>query len=143
MIFNRKEEETKQLPPKKIKKEEESEFEWDIKRILIAGVFLIVLVVAGFEGKKAFLGKNPGVLGESIQNKPIEVKKPTVKAPINVSSTVDSAIREIKNNITNLDPKEVASSSPQVQKVLRDMQQLQDLPANQAREACTKICSGL
>jgi predicted RNA-binding protein with EMAP domain len=45
--------------------------------------------------------------------------------------------------IIYLDPEEVASSSPQIQKVLNDIQGIKNLPADQARNTCMKICSGI
>jgi hypothetical protein len=35
---------------------------------------------------------------------------------------------------------EVASSSPQVQKILNDIKALQQYPANQIKDLCRKIC---
>src|SRR3972149_11550225 len=131
MFFRKKEEEVLNKPKKK---EVENEFEWDKKRIFITLFFAIVVILVGLELKKIFL-PNTKILGDAVQNKQVNVEKPTVKAPnINVSSQVESTIKDIKNSIESLNPSEVASSSPQIQKVLQDIQGIKDLPSNQARE---------
>lgn len=127
-----------------MKREIEQDFEWDKKRILIGLGILTVIIIAGFEFKGLFLNKNGNVLGETNINKPSEIEKPNVKPPsINFQSEVGSTIADIKKNIGQLDTREIASSSPQIQKVLQDIQGIKDLPSNQAREMCLKICSGI
>lgn len=126
-----------------MKKDIQEEQEWDIKRILIVGFFLIVGLLVVLELKNVFL-KDTSFLGDAVQNKPVEIKKPNIKSPgTNFSSQVGSTVEEIKNNVSNLDAAEVATSSPQIQKVLKDIQGIKDLPSNQAREMCLKICSGI
>ncbi len=127
-----------------MKKEIDQEFEWDKKRILIGLGILTVVVIAGFELKGLFLNKNGNVLGETDINKSSEIEKPEVRPPnINFKSEVDSTIADIKKNIGQLDTREIASSSPQIQKVLQDIQGIKDLPSSQAKEMCLKICSGI
>jgi TolA-binding protein len=127
---------------KKSRKKQESGEEWNKKGVFIAGFFLIVILLAGIEAKNFFF-KDTNVLGKSSGNvydvDPVEVQTPKV----NVSSEVGSRIKDIKQNVNELNVEEVASSSPQIQKVLRDIQGIKDYPTNQAREACMKICSGL
>ncbi|KKQ34567.1 MAG: hypothetical protein US51_C0034G0006 [Microgenomates group bacterium GW2011_GWA2_37_6] len=127
-----------------MKKEIEQDFEWDRKRILIGLGILSVIAIAAFELKGLFLNKNGNVLGETNINKSSEIEKPNVKPPnINLQSEIDSTIANIKKNIGQLDTREVASSSPQIQKVLQDIQGIKDLPSSQAKEMCLKICSGI
>ena len=127
-----------------MKKEIEQDFEWDKKRILIGLSIFAVIVIAAFELKGLFLNKNGNVLGETNINRSSEIEKPNVKPPnINFKSEVGSTIADIKKNIGQLDTREVASSSPQIQKVLQDIQGIKDLPSSQAKEMCLKICSGI
>ena len=126
-----------------MKKETPEEFQWDRKRILIAIFLLIAGLIVIFELKGTFI-KNKAALGDAIQNKPVEVKRPEIKSPnIDISSKVDAKIEDIKNNVGSLDPAEVATSSPQIQKVLRDIQEIKNLPVDQAKQTCMKICSGI
>lgn len=126
-----------------MKKEEES-IEWDKRKILITTCIAIVAVILAVELKSRFLPGSESVLGQSSEKKPMSVQKPDIKSPnINFQSEVDSKISEIKQNINGLNAVEVASSSPQIQKVLQDIQGIKDLPSNQAKEMCLKICGGI
>lgn len=124
-------------------KKEES-IEWDKRKILITFCVAIVAVILAVELKSRFLPSSESVLGQSSEKKSTSVQKPDIKPPnINFQSGVGSKISEIKQNINGLDAQEVASSSPQIQKVLHDIQGIKDLPSNQAKEMCLKICSGI
>lgn len=125
-----------------MKKEIVEEFEWNKRRIAIGLIILTALVIGAVELKGYLSGTGKNVLGESAVPKSSEVKKPDVKAP-DIQTEIGPKIEEIKKNIENLDANEIASSSPQIQKVLQDIQGIKDLPANQAKDACLKICGGL
>lgn len=125
-------------------KKEVDEDQWDKKKILITLFFSIVGILVALELKSMFIDKNSGVLGQAIQNKPVEITKPDIKPPnLNASSLVGSKIDEIKKNVSRLNAEEVATSSPQIQKVLNDIQGIKNLPVDQARQTCLKICSGI
>lgn len=125
------------------RKEEFNSEEWDKKKIIITSFFAIVAILAAAEIKGTFFPGSVGVLGEST-NKPTPIKKPDMKPPkFNVVSEVGSTINEIRKNIEELSAEEVATTSPQIQKVLQDIQGIKDLPTNQARDMCLKICSGI
>lgn len=143
---DKKEEEEKlEEAPKKSRKEkkEEEELVWDKRRIIIAFV-LVAFILFGLRQVKGMFFPNTNILGESTVKKASEVDKPSVIGPgVDIEGNVTSKFEDIKDNIVNLDPEEVASSSPQIQKVLRDIEGLKDLPADQARNTCMKICSGI
>lgn len=129
-----------------MQKDDDSEFEWNKKRVMVTAFFLVVGILIALEVKGMFLDSQAGrdVLGETNIRKSEEIKRPEIEGPsINLQSEVGSRIDEIKKNINGLDAVDIASSSPQIQKVLRDIQGIKDLPANQAKEACLKICSGI
>lgn len=124
-------------------KNKENSPEWDRKRIVITAFFAVVTILFAFEVKNRFFPNTKLILGQSTINKSA-IEKPSIKPPnFNIASEVGSKISEIKQNINGLDAKEVATSSPQIQKVLHDIQGIKDLPANQAKEMCLKICSGI
>jgi hypothetical protein len=123
-----------------MKKEEKNE-EWDIRRILITLFFLVVCILVVLEVKRMLL-PNAKILPSS-KDIVVEVKKPDLKPPVNVQSAVDSKISQIKDSISGIDAEEIATSSPQIQKVLRDIQGIKNLPADKAKDQCLKICSGL
>lgn len=128
--------------PKKVEKEDDG-MVWDKKRILIGVAVLFIAFLAVRELKDMFF-PNTNILGESTVRKPSEVESPNIGAPdVNLESKVGSTVSEIKENINTINPEEVASSSPQIQKVLRDIQGLKDLPSEKAKNACMKVCSQL
>ncbi len=136
------EEEIPKLKPKKIEKEDDG-LEWDKKRILTTLLFGIIAIFLVMELKHRFF-PDTNILGESTVKKASEIEKPSVKGPnMDLESKVGSTLNEVKNNINQIDPEEVATSSPQIQKVLNDIQGIRDLPADKARNTCMKICSGI
>ena len=145
MKFRKKEEpveiEELEKPKRSVKKEEE--FEWDRKRIISALIVGLIIVLVVFEVKNKFY-PNTDILGQSSVKKSSEVERPEVDSPnLNVESKVGTAIDDIKNNIDEISPEEVASSSPQIQKVLQDIQGLKNLPIDKAKSTCLKLCSEL
>lgn len=121
------------------KREMEEEYEWDKKRIAVFLIIFTVIVLAGLELKRTFF-PNMSILGVSVKR---SVEKPSIEPPHLNLSQVSSTIEDVKKNVQSLDAAEIASSSPQIQKVLRDIQGIKDLPANQAKEMCLKVCSGI
>lgn len=139
MFFRKKEE---AVEPVKTRRKEESSEEWDKKRVIVTAFFVVVAILAIREIKTTFFSNNDEVLGQNVSVSPTPIKKPDVEIPrFNVANEVGSKIEELKKNIEGLDPVEVASSSPQIQKVLKDMEGLKDLPSNEAKSMCMKLCS--
>lgn len=121
-----------------IKKETIEEESWDKKKIVIGILSFLVLLFAFLYFKNTLFPNKSEIKGVSTIS--------TTKQDENLnkaSEKLQEKINEVKQNVDNLNVAEVASSSPQVQKVLNDIKSLEDLPRNQAREACVKICSGL
>lgn len=138
-----KEEVVVEKPRSRRTEKKEDELEWDKKRILIIGFTAIVAIALAIELKRMFL-PNTSVLGQNSVKKASEVEKPNVSTPnIDLESKVISSVEDIKAAIGGLDPEEVASSSPQIQKVLEDMQGIKNLPKDEARNTCLRICSGI
>ncbi|MBI2032497.1 MAG: hypothetical protein HYV38_02915 [Candidatus Levybacteria bacterium] len=120
------------------KKIEES---WDRKKVFLALSLVIILLIFGFFGSNRYFGQpKTEVKGDAIKE---EVKKTIEKPNINIKRDLESKVNAIREDVDSLDVKEVASSSPQIQKVLNDIKSIQNLPSNEAREACMKICSGI
>jgi predicted lipid-binding transport protein (Tim44 family) len=116
---------------------------WDKKKVAI-GVFILCIVFwIGYE--------NRGMIGE-YNKKPVqEVAGSSTKNDQSTDTQkksmpnfdIQQKITEITTQVSNLNAVEVAASSPQIQKVLKDMEGLKSLPQNQAKDACIKICSSL
>lgn len=130
------------VKPKKVEKEDDG-LVWDKKRLVIALVLVFVLVF-GVDKLKNMFFPHTNILGESTIKKASEIEKPDVQGPnMDLQSHVTSSLQDVKDNINSINPEEVATSSPQIQKVLHDIQGIKNLPSDQARNACLKICSGI
>lgn len=116
---------------------------WDKKKIAI---FLLILILAGVGlvygfGNQKFLsqGEISGI--QAVE----EREKPKIEPPsfTNLQNTFEERFNDIRKEAEKIDVTEVASSSPQIQKVINDIKALQNYPRNQAKEACFSICEGL
>lgn len=116
---------------------------WDKKKIAI---FLLILLLVGgvlsygFENQKLLPQKE--VRGtQTIEQK----EEPKVEPPslTNLQNTFEERFNDVRKEAEKIDVAEVASSSPQVQKVINDIKSLQNYPQSRAKEACFNICEGL
>lgn len=116
---------------------------WDLKKIIALLLFVGILAF-GLKtfvlDKKLQLNSNSetptAVQGVSTQNNPNP-------SPMSIQKSFDTSLNNLKKEVNNINVAEIASSSPQVQKVLSDLKNLQNLPQSQAKDACLKICNGL
>ncbi len=124
-------------------KEIKTEEAWDKKKIIITIAVLLGLVVALVYFTGAYKVKGDSAkqsrieLQEAVEGAAQSVDVPTIK------ETVQDKIEEIKTEASNIDIVEVASSSPQVQKIINDIKALENYPKDQAKSMCEKICDSL
>lgn len=127
---------------KEQKKKEE--IEWDKKKIIIFLAVVLFLLIGAYVLKSIILGENTstknsqnsfqqGIKGVDIQESPQQ----------SLRNNVRDQIENLKEEAQNIDIVDIASSSPQVQKVINDLKAIQNYPSNQIRQACEKVCSGL
>lgn len=120
---------------------------WNKKRIFAAFFLIIGLIILGYFLKTKVLGENSspsdfpkavkGTTSEKKENK----KEQEDGLNINVQKAVKEKIESLKQEVSSLNIMEVASSSPQIQKIINDIKSLEQYPTNQARELCKQICS--
>lgn len=126
----------------KDKKRKEDDSEWDKRKI---GIFLIVLFLLfglGFYLRGVFLpATTEDVKSASVA--PKTTKDITDTLSSDVPTNMQDKVNQIQQSVNNLNVNDIASSSPQVQKVLNDIRALQDYPKNQAKQACINICNQL
>ncbi len=113
---------------------------WNKKRIFFAIFLLIVAIVGGYFFKTKVLGsQNSPQSAKSVEG--ISAKQEDVK---NLGASIQDAVKEkinsLKQEVSGLNLSEIASSSPQVQKIINDVKSLEQYPVNQAKEICKKIC---
>lgn len=109
----------------------------------LLGLITMTIVIVGI----LMINKNPQMVAgvrtqkEVVQN--VSEKKSEEKISDNVKANVSENLDKIKEQVAGLSAQDLMSSSPQIQKVIKDLQDLQKYPKNQAKEACLKICEGL
>lgn len=133
---------------------------WDKKKILIGLLVLILVIGLGFGAKVFVLDKNKNLNDAFKENKvkgsTTEKKEDVVSSqdqlqskPLSLPSTdnlkteAENKLEVIKQEITELNITELASSSPQIRKILDDIKSLEQYPRNQAKDICEGICKGL
>jgi uncharacterized membrane protein len=119
--------------------EEVNKETWDKKKIFLAVFLLIVLVTGAYYLKKEFL-TNPSEQTKLVEGASTVANSIESGPKINIQDAVQQKIDSIKQEVSGLNLMEVASSSPQVQKVLNDIKDLQQYPTNQIKDLCRKIC---
>lgn len=125
---------------KEVFKAQEEETVWDKKKIFIA-LFVLLFLFGGL-GYTARPYLNDLLQTNTLVSQQTKVEGAKTQA-VPQPQALQEKIAEIKETINNLDAGEIASSSPQVQKVMRDIKGLQDYPRNQAKEMCQQVCSRL
>jgi hypothetical protein len=114
--------------------------QWDKKKILFFLIAAVVLVGIGFEAKDLILGTS---VSPSVSIAKPDIKGAATQAVPNIKNSVQNQLDSLKTEAQNVDLVEIASSSPQVQKVINDLKALQDYPKNQLKATCEQICNGL
>lgn len=119
--------------------DQEEELEWDKKKIAIALIILIILI-AGLVFSRPFIfgesksvSTQKSVQGITTQNTSLLPSEENVKKQINA----------VQDKISKLSVKDIASSSPQVQQILHELQSLPKSPGDTIKQACVKLCNGL
>ena len=125
---------------------------WNKKKILIT--LLIVVLLIGFGAKTFVLSKNKdffsvhtvptflksvmGVNTQKDKEKGESTKKNTSSLPI--QAVIKEKLDDLKKEVNSLNVVDIASSSPQIQKIINDLNSLKEYPANEAKEICKQIC---
>jgi len=118
-----------------------SEESWNKKRIF-AAIFLIVLLAIGgylFKTRVLDTDLSPQNL-KSVKGKASKEERKKEDLGIQIQEAVKEKINSLKQEASSLNIAEVASSSPQIQKIINDIKALEQYPTNQAKEICKQIC---
>lgn len=113
---------------------------WNKKKIFVAVFLLILLMIGGYFFRDRIFGENPLQQLKSVKGTSIKENSPLPEFKMNVQEAVKEKINSLKQEVLGLNVLEIASSSPQVQKILQDIKSLEQYPINQAQEICKKIC---
>ncbi len=115
------------------------EVEWDKKRIILFLVAAAALIIIGFELRTLLSGDNAASNQSLNQN----VKGAAIQPAPSIQKGIQDQISNLKNEAQNINVVDIASSSPQVQKVINDLKAIKNYPKNQLKDTCQQICNGL
>lgn len=118
---------------------------WNKKRIFLAFFLLICLGVGVYYFKTEVMGEKINLFnkdfGKSVKG--VETVKKNDLAPgidIDLQKALKEKLEGLKKEVGNLSVADIASSSPQIQKVLSDIKSLEQYPNNQFKEICKTVC---
>ncbi len=140
--------------PAFVEKEKEEKYEevWDFRKIAAGVVLLALLIFGGLVAKRlllhqsiapaSFVPKLPSVKG-LMTGPNNQTKVSHVHITLPSPQDVQNQIQTIQQQVTHLNVAEIASSSPQVQQILQQIQNLPVGPENQVKDACIRLCNNL
>lgn len=129
-------------------KEVDNKNQWDRKKILLFLLACLFLVGLGYALKTILLGQstkaqNPPSYQTGQEQAVKGASSQSFSSSPNIKKSVQDQINNLKKEALDINVVDIATSSPQVQKVINDLKSLQDYPKNQLKNACEKICSGI
>lgn len=107
------------------------------KGIFALIALVVILLVVQFSLSTGNRGLVKGVKTEKATS---EENEKVTQAKERLQGTIEEQLEEIKDQVTQLDPQDVVQSSPQVQKIINDLKDLQGVPKNELRNVCENIC---
>ena len=115
------------------------------KKFIIGIVFMVTLVIAGYTLKENYFNdqKQPPPFF-AVQGVATERKTPQINYSTDaLQNVVEKNVDMIKTEVNSLDTAEIATSSPQIQKIINDLKSLQQYPRNQVKTMCMNVCNSL
>lgn len=127
----------------------EEESSWDFRKIFAGFLTIGILGIGIFWAKDTYLSqyfphsRNGEVQGVSTEADDPEKYKMSIPTADNLQSAVEDKMTDIRKQLSELSPEDVASSSPSVKKLLQDIEGIKQYPQNQVKETCMNFCSRL
>lgn len=109
--------------------------------VAIAGLYKWTTIV---KNKQVVRQSNQKIVHTQVEGASTQKENTAIEGSntqINVQETVQEKIKTLVEQAQEISLPEVASSSPQMQKLVNDLKNLQDYPKSQAKETCQKICA--
>lgn len=123
-------------------KQKKEEVIWDKKKIIIFIISAALLLLLVLEIKTLILGKSQSIIPARHENSK-KVEGASNENLPDLGQNLRNQLNSIKTEAQNINVVDIATSSPQVQKVINDLKSLENLPQSQIKQACEKICNGL
>lgn len=119
-----------------LKKEPFQEEEvWNKKRIILS--LIIFLLLFGAIGYYYVQNQDSSKDVKGVEQKNAPVRRSELP------EIIQEKIQGIKEDAENIQVSEIATSSPQVQKVINDIKEIQNYPQDQAKSMCEQLCDSL
>jgi hypothetical protein len=127
----------------------EEKEEWNKKRIIIAICFASILLVGiAYFLKNAIFDDDRKLSSKAIQGAKTEKENTETQVGEAVSKDaflpLKTSIKEkldiLKKEVANLNVEDIASSSPQIQKIINDFNSLKQYPVDEIKDICREIC---
>ncbi|MBI3366032.1 hypothetical protein HY041_00185, partial [Candidatus Roizmanbacteria bacterium] len=131
----------------------ESRETWNKKKIVIT--LIIVFGLLGFLFKTFVLSKNKdlfnmklmstnflkSVKGISTQEagKTKDISSKSKSAFLPIQAVIKEKLDDLKKEVNSLNVVNIASSSPQIQKIINDLNSLREYPVNETKEICQRV----
>lgn len=109
------------------------------KRKLVLLLLFFLIVVFFIVGSSKINPKKTEEVKKSVEGVSVSTTDPVKE----IKEVVQQRIETIQQEAENIDIVEIASSSPQVQKIINDIKSLEKYPSDQAKGLCQQICNGL
>lgn len=119
--------------------------QWDKRKIFLFSLLCLFLLFAGFEIKSFILDKNINYpqKQDSIVSENVKGVSTINSSTDGIKNTIQENINALKKQASDINVTEIATSSPQVQKLINDLKALQNYPQSGLKDACFKICNGI
>lgn len=105
---------------------------WSTKRIVIA-TFLVIAIIAGGLYAITLMSQNPTrVLGEKAADRP--------KIKIPDDNAVEDIISKAKEDLSNINAKNIVSSQPKLQQIINDLTNLTESSKSAKNLICDVVC---
>lgn len=138
----------------KVKEEEKvvEQEEWDNTRIIIGGIVFLLLIIGGFLGKNYILDyfgikDQPVAFHQGAQTVNVSPGEsatvPHVQYSLPSTADVTNKIHDLQQQVSHINIAEVASSSPEIQQLIQQLESLPQMPGNAAKQACINVCNKL
>lgn len=106
---------------------------WSKKRIAIAAVTATVVVTGGILGVQSFFESKKEILGSNTAQ-----NKPQIQIPD--QEKIQEIIETAKQDLSNINPQNIIESQPQIQKIIRDLENITGSSTSAKNLVCDTIC---
>jgi hypothetical protein len=127
------------LPRIGIMREIKQNRQWDVKKLVLVGLLLVGILVLIIFFKFYFFAAS------DLTPQVVKTGSKAVEgiSTENIQKVVQEKLDSVKEQADKINVTDIATSSPQVQKLIKDIKALEGYPSSQARIMCENLCKSL